>query len=66
MKNAEGHSPHPGLCASCKNARRVGGRRSDFWLCELSQRDPAYPRYPRLPVMRCAGYEPGEPAHEVT
>jgi hypothetical protein len=29
-----------------------------FLLCERSRADPAYPRYPRLPVVRCAGFQP--------
>jgi len=32
-------------------------RGSRFSLCERSREDPAYPRYPRLPVLECAGYE---------
>jgi hypothetical protein len=28
-----------------------------FSLCARSREDPAYPRYPRLPVLTCAGYE---------
>ena len=32
-----------------------------FSLCERSKTDPAFPRYPRLPVIECAGYEPRRP-----
>ncbi|MGH7921297.1 MAG: hypothetical protein ACREQM_15345 [Candidatus Dormibacteraceae bacterium] len=46
----------PGLCASCRHGRPVRGRRSAFWLCERSTTDPAYPRYPALPVRRCRGH----------
>jgi hypothetical protein len=28
-----------------------------FWLCRRSATDPRFPRYPRLPMRRCAGYE---------
>lgn len=49
-----------GLCASCRHAAVVKGARSRFWMCRRSLTDPAYPRYPRLPVLRCAGYERGE------
>ena len=50
-----------GLCASCTRARRVtSGRGSTFILCARSQSDAGYPKYPRLPVVRCAGYEAGE------
>jgi hypothetical protein len=30
---------------------------SRFVLCERSRTDPAFPRYPPLPVVRCGGYE---------
>ena len=33
-------------------------RGSTFSLCERSRTDPAYPRYPRLPVTACVGHEP--------
>jgi len=33
-----------------------------FRLCERSATDPAYPRYPALPVLRCPGFEPVDPA----
>lgn len=46
-----------GLCARCRHGRAVAGARSTFWLCERSRTDPAYPRYPRLPVVRCPGFE---------
>jgi hypothetical protein len=51
------HLPDPGLCATCANVRVVGSRRgSRFLLCTLSEADVRYPRYPRLPVLRCRGY----------
>jgi hypothetical protein len=30
---------------------------SRFLLCQLSQTNPAYPKYPPLPVVRCDGYQ---------
>jgi hypothetical protein len=27
-------------------------------MCRLSLTDPAFPKYPRLPVIACAGYVP--------
>jgi len=46
-----------GLCASCKNVRRIiSDRGSRFFLCELSKTDPRFPKYPRLPVLSCSGY----------
>jgi len=46
-----------GLCADCQFARRIeSARGSQFVLCERSRTDPAFPKYPRLPVIACAGY----------
>jgi hypothetical protein len=51
--------PPAGLCDSCRHQRVVRNTRgSTFSLCERSKTDPAFPRYPRLPVIECAGYEP--------
>jgi len=47
-----------GLCASCQHARVMSNDRgSQFVLCERSKTDPTFARYPRLPVLQCAGYE---------
>jgi hypothetical protein len=52
-------APSPGLCGACQHARVVTNRNgSRFVLCELSKTDPAFPRYPALPVLLCVGYEP--------
>ena len=53
--------PAVGLCARCRHARRVTTPRSVFWLCERSRTDASYARYPRLPMLRCPGFEPGTP-----
>jgi hypothetical protein len=52
-----------GLCATCLHQRVVRNTRgSSFSLCERSKTDPRFPRYPRLPVVACEGYEQrGEP-----
>lgn len=48
-----------GLCATCAHARRIASAKgSTFWLCGLAARDPRFPKYPPLPVLRCPGYEP--------
>jgi hypothetical protein len=48
-----------GLCRTCRHARTItSGRGSTFLLCERSRTDPHFPRYPPLPVLRCAGHEP--------
>jgi hypothetical protein len=50
--------PAAGLCDSCAHQRIVRNTRgSEFSLCKRSRTDPAYPRYPRLPVTRCGGWE---------
>ncbi len=47
-----------GLCASCLHQRLIrSGRGSTFSLCERGLSDPAWPKYPRLPVLRCPGHE---------
>jgi hypothetical protein len=35
----------------------VRTKRSTFSLCRRWKEDDRYPRYPRLPVLRCRGYE---------
>jgi len=51
--------PPAGLCDSCAHQRAVHTTRgSEFSLCERSRTDPAYPRYPRIPVLECRGWEP--------
>jgi hypothetical protein len=47
----------PGLCTTCKHSRTVTAARSTFWMCERSKADASFPRYPRLPVLQCRGYE---------
>ena len=45
------------LCETCHWMREVNTARSRFLLCELSKTDPAYPKYPPQPVVRCEGHE---------
>jgi hypothetical protein len=52
------YSPDPGLCGSCANSRTVETRTSRFYLCRLSSVDPRFPKYPRIPVLRCVGFTP--------
>jgi len=37
--------------------RMESDRGSAFYLCGLSAMDARFPKYPRLPVVRCFGYE---------
>ncbi len=47
-----------GLCDNCRHQRLIRNTRGGvFSLCELSKTDERFPKYPRLPVRRCAGYE---------
>jgi hypothetical protein len=50
-----------GLCEGCRWAHAVRTPRSLFWLCGRSREDSRYERYPRLPVVRCEGFEPLPP-----
>jgi hypothetical protein len=46
-----------GLCLDCQHARRIDSSRgSTFYRCGLSDSDPSFPKYPRLPVLQCLGY----------
>ena len=58
-----GSSSSAGLCGNCRHAKVNQTRRGPSYLrCLLASVDAAYPRYPRLPVLRCAGYAPTEDA----
>jgi hypothetical protein len=47
-----------GLCARCTQVRVVeSGRGSRFYLCTRAERDARFSKYPRLPVLRCPGFE---------
>lgn len=51
--------PGPGLCAGCTNSVIVrSDRGSVFFRCKLAESDPRFPKYPRLPVLACDGFEP--------
>jgi hypothetical protein len=56
--SAEPRAPGAGLCDGCRHQKLVPNTRgSVFSLCMRSRQDPAYPRYPPLPVRACPGYE---------
>jgi hypothetical protein len=49
--------PPAGLCDSCRHQKLIRtGRGSEFSMCLRSKDDARYPKYPRVPVVRCAGY----------
>lgn len=63
MKDEERHllaglPVHPGLCATCAHLRLLASKRSVFVRCGLAEADPAFVRYPPLPVRACPGYAP--------
>jgi hypothetical protein len=60
----ESGAPRPdparaGLCATCTHVQLIpSSKGAVFYMCRLSEIDPAFARYPRLPVLSCAGYTP--------
>jgi hypothetical protein len=52
--------PPAGLCDRCRHRQIVRTTRgSVFSLCRRSRSEPdRFPRYPRLPVLRCHGFQP--------
>jgi len=58
-----------GLCSDCRYREMVRSTRgSEFVLCGYSSVDRSFPKYPRLPVLECRGYErsavPDDPARK--
>jgi hypothetical protein len=49
--------PRIGLCQACEHCRIVQTGRSTFYMCQRSFTQPEYPKYPRLPVVGCPGFE---------
>jgi hypothetical protein len=50
-------NPRLGLCGDCLHSRLIeSSKGSQFFLCQLSQSDPTFSKYPRLPVIACTGY----------
>lgn len=47
----------PGLCGRCVHREILASKRSVFLRCGLAATDARFPRYPPLPVVRCAGFE---------
>jgi hypothetical protein len=47
-----------GLCDSCRHQKIVrSGRGSEFSMCLRSKTEERFPKYPRLPVLECPGYD---------
>jgi hypothetical protein len=48
-----------GLCSGCVHMREISSDRGAiFYRCALSDTDPRFPKYPRLPVLHCSGHQP--------
>ena len=60
MVGAAVNDAQTGLCARCEHCRIVQGGRSTFYMCQRSFTQPEYPKYPRIPVLRCPGFEPAQ------
>jgi hypothetical protein len=52
-----------GLCRDCRHSRQVPTSGTTYWLCRRSAGDPAFAKYPSLPVRACRGFQwrEGEP-----
>jgi hypothetical protein len=57
---ARSRGPAAGLCDACRHQQIVPTTRGSVYsLCLRSRDEPdRFPRYPRLPVTGCAGYQP--------
>jgi hypothetical protein len=53
------------VCETCVRMREVmTPKGSRFLLCQLSQTNPDYPKYPPQPVVQCDGYQKTVKAEE--
>ena len=54
-----------GLCRTCRHQQVVANTRgSTFSLCARHRTEPErFPKYPRLPVLSCPGWQRGEEAN---
>ena len=48
-----------GLCSGCAYGQCVGHPRKGkaYWRCDKSVQDTRFPKYPRLPIIECLGFE---------
>jgi hypothetical protein len=47
-----------GLCEDCGFHSVIASERGEtFHLCKKSKNDSSFPKYPRLPVVECRGFE---------
>jgi hypothetical protein len=51
-------APRFGLCDQCVHQQLVkSGRGSVFSMCRIGLKDPDWPKYPQMPVVRCSRFE---------
>jgi len=51
-----------GLCDRCSHQKLVtSGRGSVFSMCTQGLKDPDWPKYPLMPVLRCPRFTQAEP-----
>ena len=54
-----------GLCDNCKHVQIVKSAKGSFFhLCMFFKKDPRFSKYPKLPVLACAGYQAREQESE--
>jgi hypothetical protein len=47
-----------GLCDTCRHVKKLSNAKgSTFYMCQRAETDPKFTRYPRLPVLKCEGFE---------
>ncbi len=52
--------PEVGLCSACSHRlEQTSAKGQQFWRCKRADTDPAFRRYPPLPVTDCGGFEKG-------
>ena len=53
------------ICDVCSHMKEViSGTGSRFLLCQLSQTDRRFQKYPQQPVLRCEGFKESEESQE--
>ena len=56
-----------GICGECIHAKIVTSSKGGiFYYCLLSERNPEFVKYPRLPVYQCPGFQSALPKKEIT
>ena len=54
-----------GLCGGCRHVRLIATNKgTTYYLCGRALTDSRFPKYPRLPVVNCVGFEQKKEAAE--